>query len=245
MEVFPKTSEKATPSVSRMYLFSDGCGGQNKNNIVVGMVQKWLFQQKLGVSEVSLIFPVRGHSFLPCDRLFGRISRDIRSRSNIVTPGEYHDIFRMHAKVFVYGKDWTVLDFKSAVAETYKRIIGLQDFKRIVLSRNSKGRVVKIDVRGEVAYNTDVNKEQNLLKARASHAKIKLRPLKGVRPVSSAKHRDIRNLLKVTYGEEWESVAELAFYKTLTNDQTLVESDVDPACPHDECNCGDEDVEHV
>lgn len=100
---------------------------------------------------------------------------------------------------------------------------------------------MKIGVRGEVAYNSDVNKEQNLLKSKASHAKITLKPLEWVKPVSLAKYRDIMNLLKVMYGEGWESVAELAFYKTLTNNETVL--DVHHPCPHDECHGVDEEVE--
>ena len=131
--------------VSRVELFSNGCRGQNKNNILLGMVQHWLHEITVGggnqIKDLLLIFPVRGHSFLPCDRLFGRISQDTASKLNITTPEKYHEIFKMHAdEVFVYGKDWVLYDFKAAAAATYKLLVGLQQLKRILVhSYESKG----------------------------------------------------------------------------------------------------------
>ena len=55
--------------VDTLFLYSDGSGGQNKNKYVVMYLYSLV---KLGrFLKIRRIFPIRGHSFLPCDRDFG------------------------------------------------------------------------------------------------------------------------------------------------------------------------------
>lgn len=61
-------------------LISDGCGGQNKNTILIGMCCKWLIPHP-GIKNIEVYFPITGHSYLPSDRVFGHIEREIK-RSN-------------------------------------------------------------------------------------------------------------------------------------------------------------------
>ncbi|XP_046674708.1 uncharacterized protein LOC124363504 [Homalodisca vitripennis] len=71
-------------NVTTVKLFSDGCGGQNKNTTVVGMIAHWLLKDApKHVTKVVLLFPVVGHSFIPPDRVFGVLERKIsRSECN-------------------------------------------------------------------------------------------------------------------------------------------------------------------
>ena len=56
--------------VTTLFLYSDGCPGQNKN---INVVHYLFTLVKLGRFEhIQHHFPVRGHSFLPNDRDFGR-----------------------------------------------------------------------------------------------------------------------------------------------------------------------------
>lgn len=81
-------------SVQTIRLFCDGCGGQNKNNHIIHMLMQWLYSKSPAqVKEIHLFFPVRGHSFLPADRVFGRLEKDIRKKPVITFKDEYHDIF--------------------------------------------------------------------------------------------------------------------------------------------------------
>lgn len=59
-------------------LIADGCSGQNKNSTVIGMCCKWLLNAPLNIERVELIFPVVGHSFLPSDRVFALIEKQIK-----------------------------------------------------------------------------------------------------------------------------------------------------------------------
>ena len=61
-------------------VFMDGCGGQNKNHTMVTAMAS-ILRTMCNVGHIELIYPVRGHSFLPCDRVFGRINRDLRKKT--------------------------------------------------------------------------------------------------------------------------------------------------------------------
>lgn len=67
------------PSITTVRLFADGCGGQNKNTNTMGMLASWLLEESpQHIKKVEWIFPIVGHSFIPPDRIFGLIERDIK-----------------------------------------------------------------------------------------------------------------------------------------------------------------------
>lgn len=55
----------------------------------------WWLQNEApsGISVVSVVFPVTGHSFLPPDRVFGRIEKDVRILQEILNQQSYRMIF--------------------------------------------------------------------------------------------------------------------------------------------------------
>lgn len=61
---------------TKLLLLADNCGGQNKNHtllrFVMALVDLGLFE------EVTITFPIRCHSYMPCDRDFGIIKRKIK-----------------------------------------------------------------------------------------------------------------------------------------------------------------------
>lgn len=65
------------------------------------------------IKSIEYYFPVHGHSYLPPDRVFGRIEKELRKMPIIKSPAEYHAVYERHGKVYVYGDDWEVYDFKS------------------------------------------------------------------------------------------------------------------------------------
>ena len=100
--------------VNQLRVFRDSCYGQSKNIRMLSML--FALAKRLSV-KVSFTFPVRGHSFLPADRVFGRIERDIRRQEMILMPADCHEILQRYGTVQVYQKDWTALDFKSAATQ--------------------------------------------------------------------------------------------------------------------------------
>lgn len=66
---------------NKVLLFADGCGGQNKNSTVIGMLAFWLgYKAPKSITTLEIVFPVVGHSFIPPDRVFGLIERDIKKK---------------------------------------------------------------------------------------------------------------------------------------------------------------------
>ena len=105
-----------TPSLR---LFSDSCYGQNKNIILLSMMFP-LCSKQYPQHTVDYYFPIRGHSFLSADRVFGRVEQDIRQEETILLPAEYVEILEMHGVVHEYGKDWQCYDFKGESAAFVK-----------------------------------------------------------------------------------------------------------------------------
>nr|CAD7415046.1 unnamed protein product [Timema poppensis] len=78
----------------------------NKNIAVIGMLAKWLWLSSDlsgNVQSVQITFPVVGHSFLPPDRVFGRIEKIVKKKDTIVQPEEYVEIFQKFGTVRSHG----------------------------------------------------------------------------------------------------------------------------------------------
>lgn len=61
---------------NKIRLMSDGCSGQNKNSTMVAMLCKWLLNAPENITEIEIVFPVTGHSFIPPDRWVLRSKRE-------------------------------------------------------------------------------------------------------------------------------------------------------------------------
>lgn len=100
-------------------LFSDSCSSQNKNSIMMTMLFSYIEKSKV-FNEVHHYFPIRGHSYMPPDRIFGNIEKDLRKCQIITLPSEYYDILRKYGLVKVWGEDWKTYDFKTEVKKVIK-----------------------------------------------------------------------------------------------------------------------------
>lgn len=67
--------------VSCLRVFSDSCFGQNKNMAMMSMLLSMAVKRPAdNPIATEYHFPIRGHSYLPADRVFGRIEKDIRRK---------------------------------------------------------------------------------------------------------------------------------------------------------------------
>ena len=108
-------------NVSSVECFSDGAAGRNKNSIMIGMISKCLLDTlPPNGKKVTLYFPVTGHSFLPPDRIFGRVERVFRRLESIVTPYTYIAEFEKVGTVFLLGKDFNCNDWKKSCKDVMK-----------------------------------------------------------------------------------------------------------------------------
>ena len=188
---------------------------------------------------MELVFPVRGHSFLPCDRLFGRIEKELKTVNTILLPSGFHTVFSNHCSaVFKFGIDWISHDWKKATSSIYKPLSGIQDAKRIILSKCRDTNGIAIKVRCENSYNCDVAVPTNLLKRGQQYKNIKLVALPTNRPIAAAKLKDIHNLLGVAFGPKWRKLDDTQLYQTLRCVDNVAGDDE----PGNGCDCADEDI---
>ncbi|XP_041971453.1 uncharacterized protein LOC121738382 isoform X2 [Aricia agestis] len=83
-------------SSQNLLLWSDSASGQNKNQYLIVLYQ-YMIAQKLFVS-IEHKFPEVGHTFLDCDRDFGRIEKLLRKHEKIFTPNQYRNIIKRASK---------------------------------------------------------------------------------------------------------------------------------------------------
>lgn len=107
--------ENFVPSeVDELYIFSDGCSGQNKNNTMVRFLLALVQTKRF--KKIYHYFPIRGHSFLPCDRDFGLAKRKIKRFDRIYLPKQYEDIIVSSA----YDGKMSVLQVNTEMVKDFK-----------------------------------------------------------------------------------------------------------------------------
>ena len=181
-------------------LVADGCGGQNKNKTLIGMLCKYLAEEApASVTQITLVFPVVGHSFIPPDRIFGRMESELKKQSTILTRQDYEKIFESHTTVTRFGDECPVLDWKEAVSRVIKEPgqwhFKLQPCKRVVIRRTLSGKCV---IRGEVNYNNDVGEAKSVLKHGKQLSYIKPNEERKGIPLKKAKLQIKKKTLGVT-----------------------------------------------
>ena len=109
---------------SELHLYSDNCWGQNKNHTMIRMLLALTDSGKF--STIWHFFPVRGHSFLPCDRDFALVKKNLRKHDRICTVHEISTIIitstKNNTKFSVKEVETSdVLDFKKWWGKFYKK----------------------------------------------------------------------------------------------------------------------------
>ena len=140
-------------SMSRgLRLFSDSCYGQNKNMNMVSTLME--LRQSFPNLGIEYTFPVRGHSYLPANRVFGRIEQMIRKMYTILLPQEYHAILQQFGNVHIYGTDWKAFDYRSATKVCVKsqRSFKISEARMLDLSTNKVG--LKMAYNGEHCFHS-------------------------------------------------------------------------------------------
>lgn len=221
-------------------LFSDGCISQNKNNINLQMLLHFLYTSNSSIENVLLYFPVRGHSFLPADHVFGRVEKILKKNATVVSKEQYYEIYRKVGSVKIVGIDWELFDTKSLSAY-FRNLLNISELKRIVLVKDNSAVMVK----GFRNYRFEDLSEQigvKLFKKGVKTANVKTvvlgsLPLSHV--ISTEKKKDVEKLLKLMYGEEWQNQPDDIFkwYKRIIYDLPSCNEEIEESC-----DCLDEDI---
>ena len=83
---------KIPATVNTLFLYSDGCPGQNKNTYVMSYLFSLVSTGRF--LRITHTFPVRGHSFLPNDRDFGRTEIKKHQHERIFTCDQWMDLIK-------------------------------------------------------------------------------------------------------------------------------------------------------
>lgn len=110
---FLKSISIECAEIKRIRLFCDGCREQNRNNPLIHTLMYYLGTAKNSTEDIVVTFPVRGHSFLPADRVFGGVEKQLRKKPSIATKEEYYDVYKSVGEVRKLGETWSLMDSKS------------------------------------------------------------------------------------------------------------------------------------
>ncbi|KAJ8881620.1 hypothetical protein PR048_018106 [Dryococelus australis] len=107
--------------VTTIRLFSDGCGGQNKNQTIIGMLSHWMLSEApKHLKDIVLLSPTVGNSYVLPDRVFVHLERYFRHESIIENPEKSLQVFNQFGTVTNLEKDYAVSDCKLYSQEIFK-----------------------------------------------------------------------------------------------------------------------------
>lgn len=209
-------------------LFSDGCGGQNKNKTMIAMMLHWLlFDAPSHIEQIEVWFPIVGHSFIPPDRVFGNLEREFHRHSVIQNPDDYMEMIKGRGTLSHLGKDCAVKDWKAYGDEMLKNPASwhfqFQKSKKIVITKN-KGNTSAL-VRGEPFFNFESGEPKSLCKRGKSFRQRHISEVPRGLPVKSAKLCDVKRLLVLHFGDEWARNPKLEFFKNVFEEQVCLQSE--------------------
>nr|CAI5848738.1 unnamed protein product [Callosobruchus analis] len=214
--------------VKEIRLVSDGCTGQNKNTTIIAMCAKWLISAPQHLDKMQIIFPVTGHSFLPADRVFAFIEKDVKKLDTIVVPEEYYSIFRKYGTLKKLGVEWHAQNWKKEAGDVLKPTSSLhfkiKSCKRIILTRSKTGGY-HIFVRGEPNYKVDVNNAKGICKTGKQIIYINPENLElnkvNIKPL---KLKNVEQLMTKHFGASWRDITDtdLTYYTNLIKTPHIV-----------------------
>lgn len=112
----------APEEATELRLFCDNCPGQNKNHTVVRMCMALKATGRF--QKITQYYPIRGHSFLPCDRAFGTIKRKLRRFDRVYNLHQYTELIVLSSAKNAFTvkeiKTKDIMNFKSWWPKFYK-----------------------------------------------------------------------------------------------------------------------------
>lgn len=108
-------------TVTTLHIFTDNCGGQNKNAVMVHFLSVLVKNSRF--LKIIHHFPEPGHSFLPCDRDFGLIEKKKRKKEILYLPEEWYSLVEGCGSKFIVERvsQEIIFDFKSHLDSYFKK----------------------------------------------------------------------------------------------------------------------------
>lgn len=87
--LFHFVTEILNQTVRELIIFCDSCAGQNKNYTVIRFIHHLIFEAKR-FDTIKMVFPIRGHSYLECDKSMGLANQ----KSHAEIPEDWRAVLR-------------------------------------------------------------------------------------------------------------------------------------------------------
>lgn len=184
--------EKLPFIVRKLELFCDNCGGQNKNWTVLRFLH-WLVHVKKRFDSIKITFPIRGHSYLECDRDMVLIDQ----KAHVETPMEWFKLFEQSRKnpssfnVVQVSSDM-MYDFSKCLLKMYKKTcpVATRPIRELVIETGHP-RIMKVRTSWNGMYETAVIRTANHCKVSdTTLSSLYTAPL----PISEDKYKDLQVL---------------------------------------------------
>lgn len=218
-------------NITSLYLWSDSCGGQNRN-IKLCLLLKHILNQSPTLQCICMKFLVSGHSFLPNDSDFGDIEKALKYQQRLYTPQDYINVMKIARKKnpFIIHK-MTKEDFISSevleknIVNRKKDTIGGKinwlNVREIKLDKNSPYSIFfKFSYDEAVYVEVDIKPKQKGKQREVFNLNNLPLLYSNGKPVSAPKLNDIRSIMNLI------PEADQGFYAPLVSSEEVVD-DID------------------
>ena len=203
--------------LKKIRLFSDSCVGQNKNFTVVTALSMLALKHSVVIEHT---FHVRGHSYMPADRAFGRVELILRKKETILLPVEYYTAFSQVGNVLKYPHDWKVYNYGKVAQQNIRKPPSFKITESNILLVQPPP--ASLTVKNSYAA---LGCEHTLLKRGRNWNRCVVEEQEDTNCVKDAKKRDVTKLLAVM---GHDGIADVhAFYTPICQLEVLVDQEED------------------
>lgn len=201
--LFKVISEYAEKGIENVYLYADGCYGQNKNSIVASMLLYSLEKHK-SIKEITLNFFETNHGQNEGDSAHSAIGYNLKHSGNLYIPSQLYPVIRCSRAKKPYDvipmsfRDF--LDFKSFSKELRILSVRESDSNKPIKWTDIMNLMVKKEEPMSIFFKYSHNDnfyDKIVLKQRLPLSDVTLKPLNSGRiPLSKKKYDDLTSLCK-------------------------------------------------
>lgn len=201
---------KLSPEITELHIFSDGCPGQNRNHTMVRFLLTLAATKRF--KKICHYFPIRGHSFLPCDRDFGTVKRVIRKYDRVYVPEEYYHMITSSRKtspfsidtvtykdIFDFNNWWPNFYKKTCKSVTEKANFTVSQYRQFTYFSETPGYVTAYDFIGGFTSYTF-----KLMKPNVSPQLPTLKAYQEPVAINEEKIADLKKVIQYMSGEDLE-----------------------------------------
>lgn len=206
--------------LKKIYIFSDNCSGQNKNNALFQYLYSIAKSKLYGINHIIHRYPEPGHNFLPCDRYFGQIEKIRKKIERVYLLETYQEMVCKTSKKFQVIKvtQDILFNFSENIKSMFKKTIVGVDIPTIKFIERSKFSIMIYryteynseglfcSVSGNSTAKDNFLLEKNGVMLPENLSKLYNELLK----IKSAKFKDVQNLASKYVPPEY-----IWFYRTL------------------------------